>query len=204
MRHSSRPVRMLSVAPLLVVAALSTPTLASAHSFLIRSDPGAGARLAQSPSLMTMYFSEPFVAGSEHVSVTRSGEAALTLPPPQAKGSAIRQVLPPQLRGVYVVSWRVLSDDGHISLGEFAIAVGSAAALPALGAASSGTTPLSGVAASWLFFVGLALALGGIVSGRLFWRRSAALASVGRLPVLAGVALALLGEVWTLVLLAGA
>jgi len=195
---------MLFVAALLVVAALSTPTLASAHSFLIRSDPAAGARLAQSPPLMTMYFSEAFVAGSEHVSVTRSGGAALTLQAPQAKGSVIRQVLPPHLRGVYVVSWRVLSDDGHISLGEFAVAVGSAAALPALGAGSSGTTPLSGVAASWLFFVGLALALGGIVSGRLFWRGSAALASVGRLPVLAGVMLALLGELWTLVLLAGA
>jgi len=36
---------------------------------------------------MTMYFSEAFVAGSEHVSVTRSGGAALTLQAPQAKGS---------------------------------------------------------------------------------------------------------------------
>src|SRR5216683_3169165 len=73
MRYPSRPIRMLSVAGLLAVAALSTPALASAHSFLVRSDPAAGARLTRSPALIAMYFSEPFVAGSEHVSVTRSG-----------------------------------------------------------------------------------------------------------------------------------
>src|SRR5438445_10367606 len=113
MRHSSRPIRMLFVAALLVVAALSTSRLASAHSFLIRSDPAAGARLSQSPPLLTMYFSEPFVAGSEHVSVTRSGEAALTLPPPQANGSAIPQALPPHLPGGCVGSRRVLPARGH-------------------------------------------------------------------------------------------
>src|SRR5229473_7938571 len=192
MRYRSRPIRMLSVSALLAVAALSTPALASAHSFLVRSDPAAGARLTRSPALITMYFSEPFVAGSEHVSVTRSGGSALTLPTPQADTSAIRQALPPHLRGVYVVSWRVLSDDGHISLGEFAFAVGSAAALPALGAGSSGTTPLSEVAASWLFFIGFAFALGGIVAERLFWRGSDALAATGGAPAFLAVVIALL------------
>src|SRR6266849_438198 len=160
MRHSSRLIRLLSVAALLAMVALAAPAIAAAHSFLIRSDPAAGARLTKSPPLVTMYFSEPFVAGSEHVSITRSGGAALTLPAPQTRASMTRQSLPTHLRGVYVVSWRVLSDDGHISLGEFAFAVGSTAALPSLGAGASGSTPISEVAASWLFFIGFAFALG--------------------------------------------
>jgi copper transport protein len=204
MRTWSRPIRLLAFAALLVIVGLAAPGLASAHSFLVRSDPTAGARLTKSPPLITMYFSEPFVAGSQHLRIARSGGGVLTVPVPRSKASVIEQALPQHLRGVYVVSWRVLSDDGHISLGEFAFAVGSAAALPALGAGSSGTTPLSEIAASWLFFIGLALALGGVVSERLFWRGSDALAAVGSTPALAGVLLALLGELWTLVLLAGA
>src|SRR5712691_8147760 len=117
MRTFSRPRRLISVAVPVAAIALATPAMAAAHSFLISSDPPAGARLTRSPPLVTMYFSEPFVAGSEHVSVTRSGGAALTLPVPRAKASMIRQPLPAHLHGVYVVSWRVLSDDGHISLG---------------------------------------------------------------------------------------
>ncbi len=98
-----------------------------------------------------------------------------------------RQSLATHLRGVYVVSWRVLSDDGHISLGEFAFAVGSTAALPSLGAGASGSTPISEVAASWLFFIGFAFALGGIVAERLFWRGSDALAAIGGAPALLGL-----------------
>src|SRR5713101_7782271 len=153
MRHSSSLIRLLSVAALLAMVALAAPAIAAAHSFLIRSDPAAGARLTKSPPLVTMYFSEPFVAGSEHVSIMRSGGAALRLPAPQTRASMIRQSLPTHLRGVYVVAWRVLSDDGHISLGEFAFAVGSTAALPSLGAGASGSAPISEVAASWLVCV---------------------------------------------------
>jgi copper transport protein len=204
MRTSSRSFRILSIAALLAVVALALPAIAVAHSFLIRSDPAAGARLTKSPPLVSMYFSEPFVGGSEHVSITRSGGGALAVSAPQVRASGIRQPLPARLSGVYVVTWRVLSDDGHISLGEFAFAVGSTAALPSLGAGSSASTPISEVAASWLFFIGLALALGGIVSERLFRRQSDAFAGAGRMPALVGVVLAVFGQLWTLVLLAGA
>ncbi|MHB8650381.1 MAG: copper resistance CopC family protein [Gaiellaceae bacterium] len=204
MRRSSRLVRLLSAAALLVTVALAAPAIAAAHSFLIRSDPAAGARLAKGPPLVTMYFSEPFVAGSEQVGITRSGGGALTLPAPQATASTIRQSLPPLPRGVYVVSWRVLSDDGHVSLGEFAFAAGSTAALPSLGPGAGGSTPVSEVAASWLFFIGFALALGGIVAERLLWRASDGLAAIGSAPVLLGVGIAVVGELYTLVLLAGA
>src|SRR3989442_16019471 len=101
------------VAAVLAAAALSNPGAASAHSFLIRSDPAAGSRLLRSPAQLTMEFSEPFVRGSEKVRIRRIGGSELTLPPAESAAATIRQSLPPRLHGVYVVSWQVLSDDGH-------------------------------------------------------------------------------------------
>src|SRR5712691_11628851 len=106
-------VRLGVVAAVVALAAL-LPASAAAHSFLIRSTPQAGARLGSSPRTMTLYFSEPFVRGSEHVSIRRIGGGSLKLASAQVASATIRQPLPPKLRGVLVVSWRVLSDDGHI------------------------------------------------------------------------------------------
>ena len=110
----------------------------------------------------------------------------------------MRQLLPPRLRGILVVSWRVVSDDGHLSAGEFAFSVDTGGALPAVHA-SAEPTPWSQVVASWLFFVGLALAFGGLLSEQVVWRARGAPALVG-----AGVAVALASSLALLVLLAGA
>src|SRR5712691_2924176 len=184
------------------VAIVVFPAAASAHSFLIRSQPQSGSRLAKAPATMRLYFSEPFVRGSQHVTIRRGGGETIALPASRAAGAAIKQPLPPNLRGVFVVSWRVLSDDGHISLGEFAFAAGSAGALPSVSNASQGTSK-SEVAASWLLFVGLALALGGLLSERVVWRRTPVQRTVAAAPVAAGLALAAIGALLELILLAG-
>jgi len=151
---------------------------------------------------MSLYFSEGFVRSSERVSVRRIGGGTLTLPAPQSGAAVIHQPLPPRLHGVFVVSWRVLSDDGHLSLGEFAFAVGSTGALPAV-RNSFGGTSWSAVAASWLVFIGLALGLGGLISERLVWRRTQSAQTVVAAPVAIGVALAAVGALLELLLLAG-
>ncbi len=112
---------------------------ASAHSFLIRSLPEAGARVTRAPSTMTLHFSEPFLAGSQRVQIRRTDGHAVELPRPQGAGLVIDQPLPPDLRGVFLVSWRVVSDDGHVSLGEFAFAAGSSAAVPKIATGSQST-----------------------------------------------------------------
>src|SRR5437588_4807200 len=166
--------KLARLGALVVVTLLAAllPASAGAHSFLVRSDPQAGSRLTSSPRTLTLYYSEAFVRGSERVGIRRVGGGSIALAAPASVGAVIRQPLPPRLRGVFVVSWRVLSDDGHISLGEFAFAVGAGGALPASVSRSSGGTSWSDVAATWLFFAGLALALGGVVSERLIWRRT--------------------------------
>src|SRR5712691_2783320 len=184
------------------VVALAGSAPAGAHSFLIRSDPAAGARLARAPATMTLYFSEPFVRGSQHVAIRRGGAETIALPASRAARSVIEQPLPPNLRGVFIVSWRVLSDDGHISLGEFAFAAGSTAALPSVSNPSQGRS-WSEIGASWLLFLGLALAFGGLLSERVVWRRTPAQRTVIAAPVALGLALAATGALLELVLLAG-
>jgi copper transport protein len=183
----------------LVALAASAP--AGAHSFLIRSDPAAGARLTKEPAALTLYFSEPFVRSSEQLSLRRIGGANVELPAPTSESARVLQPLPASLRGVFVVHWRVLSDDGHISLGEFAFAVRSAGVLPSISSQSQGTS-WSEVVASWLLFIGLALALGGLVSERVVWHRTPARTTVAAAPVAAGLALAAAGGLSALVLLA--
>ena len=200
--------RLARLGALVAVAAFAMllPASASAHAFLIRSNPQAGARLASSPHTVTLYYSEAIARGAERVSIRRVGGGTLNLAAPQVAGAVIRQSLAPRLHGVFVVSWRVVSaDDGHVTLGEFAFAVGAGGALPASVSSSGGSSSSSDVAASWLLFAGLALALGGVVSERLIWRGTRdATAAVSAAPVGAGVVLAAFGSVWLLVLLAGA
>ncbi|MHB8643473.1 MAG: copper resistance CopC/CopD family protein [Gaiellaceae bacterium] len=198
------PARFSAACAVATAVALVVPGLAEAHAFLIRSTPAPGSRLTASPRQLVLYLSEPYVGSSEQVTVRRADGATVKLQRPTGRGATVEQQLPPGLRGVYVVSWQVLSDDGHISLGAFAFAVSSSGALPTLHA-SAGRTPWSQVLASWLVLAGLALAFGGIVSERFVWRLLPAREdAVARSPAGVGVALALAGALLQLVLLAGA
>ena len=193
------PVRvrgLLAASAVLALLTLVVPTAAVAHAYLVTSTPAAGSRLAAAPRVLTLSFSEPFVSGSERVTIRRYGGGQVALPRPRAGGSVIRQPLPHALRGIYIVSWRVLSDDGHLSLGEFAFAVGRGGKLPVLGRSAGASTPWSDVLLSWALFVGLALALGGVVAERFVLRQRAGTVGVG-------LALAALAAVGQLVTLAG-
>jgi len=175
---------------------------AAAHSFLIRSVPEAGSRLSTAPRTMTLHFSEPLVAGSQQVKIRRANGHDVELPHARGAGLVIDQPLPAGLRGVFVVSWRIVSDDGHVSLGEFAFAAGSAAPLPKV-AAGSQSTSWPDVAPSWLLFLGIALALGGLMSELVVWRTREQQPRTAAAPVVLGVLVALVGSVVELVLLAG-
>ncbi|MGH6885112.1 MAG: copper resistance protein CopC, partial [Geminicoccales bacterium] len=184
---------------LLTSLALALPESASAHAYLVRSTPEAGARLNRSPATLLLYFSEPFVRASERISLRRPGGETIAAPPAVRRGTVVRQPLPARLGGVIVVHWSVISDDGHPSLGEFAFAVGAAGELPALRASASQPTPWGQAAAVWLFFAGLALALGGLVSERFIWRGTADVAGP---PVALGLFVAANGALLHILLLA--
>lgn len=185
-----------------MLAAGAFPHAASAHAFLIRSVPEVGSRLEQAPKMMTLHFSEPFVSGSQRIEVRRANGHSVNLPRSHGAGTVIDQPLPANVRGIFIVSWRVVSIDGHVSEGEFAFAAGASGALPRISSSSQGTS-WSGVAPGWLMFLGLALALGGLLSEMFVWSGGKAGARVAAAPVVLGVLVAAVGAAWQLVLLAG-
>jgi copper transport protein len=141
-------------------------------------------------------FDEDFIHGSSEVSLRRTDGTRVALAPPIERGATIVQRLPPNLRGVYLLTWSLVSDDGHPTQGSVPYAFGSSGVLPAV-TASSGPTQWPEAAADWLFFAGLALAFGGILSERLVWRRPPISA-----PVLVGIGAAVVAAAISLVLLA--
>lgn len=187
--------------PLFLAAVLALPASSLAHAYLVRSEPEAGERLQSAPRELKLFFSEPFVPGSERVSVRFSGGEKLRLGAPVRRDTVVSQPLPPAKDEITIVNWRVVAEDGHISTGEFAFAVGTTARLPELASNSDTSTTGIDVILSWSLFVGLALALGGLVSERFVWRRERIDPAIARAPVLAGLAIAALATVLQLVAL---
>ncbi|MHB1534116.1 MAG: copper resistance CopC/CopD family protein [Acidimicrobiales bacterium] len=142
--------------------------VASAHAFLVGSDPPQGARLARAPSTITLVFSEAVVTSATTVTIRLAGTGRrVPASVEHARDTnTVRVRLGATPTGVYVVSWQDLSaEDGHAALGEFAFAAGVVAGtLPATHQAGTSPDPVR-VAATVLFLAGLSLAAGGAVTG---------------------------------------
>lgn len=193
---------------ILWILALGLTGTANAHAFLITTSPQAGERLAAAPSRVILRFSEPFVLGTEQVSLhTTEGEKfpIATLEPIDG-GLQLRAELPPLDEGIYRVSWQVLADDAHLSAGEFAFAVGEGGQLSAASNNNTAAIPWSKTLGSLLVLAGLILAIGGLVSERIVWWPVARPRSLAlpRAPVAASLLLSLLGVALHLILLVGA
>lgn len=184
------PRRLLISVLLLALPALALPASSFAHAYLIRSAPQSGERLQRPPRELKLFFSEPFVAGSERVTARFAGGEKVKLAAPVRRTTTVTQALPPVRNRIVIVNWRIVAEDGHISTGEFAFAVGAAGKLPQLTGTSSTETGAPDVVLSWLFFIGLAVALGGLVSERFIWRRELIEPALVRAPAAAGAVLA--------------
>ena len=182
----------------LVLLGLCWASGALAHTFLVNTDPRPGTRFTAAPRGVSLQFSEPVNLRGATVTIQRVGAQSVRLGSPQpGAGTTLIAPLPVLKSGVFVVSWAVVSDDGHPSSGTFAFAVGSAGVVPVL-SDNPDQVPLSWAAGSALLLLGLTLALGGWVSERFIWtaqNRPAALIGSGAL-------LGVLGSVWHLAVLA--
>lgn len=194
-----RCVRTIS-GSLVLLLVLALQDEAAAHAFLVRSSPRAGERLPASPPSLSLDFSYPIVPGSAVVSVRTAGGTPVASGPPQlsAAGTALRVDLPPALRGVELVSWRVLATDGAVTMGELAFGVGSEGSIAEPMANAGGAVSWADLAAGWLLLSGTAVALGGLASEAIVWRRVAPLPGLAppRAPVVAGLLLAVSGAIW--------
>ncbi len=147
------------LAVLLAVLVGLAPQPARAHASLVGSDPPAGATVANAPATLRLDFNEPVSPLIVRL-IGPTGEAAT--PAVKAENSTLT-ITPGRLaRGTHVLSWRVISADGHPVGGSVMFSVGAPSTSPAFGALD--TDPAVKVAI-WatrlLIYLGLFVGVGG-------------------------------------------
>jgi copper transport protein len=114
-----------------LVACLAQPPPARAHASLVGSEPPDGATLADPPASLRLSFNEP-VSPLVVRLIGPTGEAVS--PAVKAENSTLTIAAPLPRRGTYVLSWRVISADGHPVGGAVQFSIGAPTAGPALAA----------------------------------------------------------------------
>jgi copper transport protein len=132
---------------------------ASAHASLLRAEPADGAILSEPPVTLTLTFNEPVTPLVMRL-IRPDGSA---VDPAVAAENATVTLTPPRLvQGTHVLSWRVISADGHPVGGALVFSVGAPTAPPA-DAAAHGDIAVR--AALWalkvVIYVGLFVGIGG-------------------------------------------
>jgi copper transport protein len=116
---------------LALLAAGTHPTRAEAHASLIRSEPADRAVVAQPLATLKLTFNEP--VSPLVLRLVGPTEEAIVLKDIITAGNAIIATLPTVLpQGTYLVSWRVISLDGHPVGGALTFSVGAPSATPAV------------------------------------------------------------------------
>ncbi len=161
--------RLVALTAGVIAVLLSVAPPAQAHPTLLFTTPAADTAVAEAPTVITLLFNEPVTLGENAVVVT--DPAGTAQPVDRATtgrdGSAVIAGLPRALRpGTYTVRWRVTGADGDVVGDEFRFAVGM---VVAAGGEAGGPPGVSWLPAMlrWVLFVGLAVALGGLVAERV-------------------------------------
>lgn len=152
----------LIVALLLVVL---TPERVQAHASLVDSTPVDGALLKAAPATVELVFNEPVEALSLLL-VSPQGDT-VQLDGGRAATDKLRLSVPPGLgQGSHLLSWRVVSADGHPVGGSILFSIGKAsggdgAALQAAASQITAANPGALVLARWLMLTGLVVGVAG-------------------------------------------
>jgi copper transport protein len=145
------------------LAALAAPAAALAHASLVREQPGLRQRLASSPKQIVLTFDQPVDLVPQAVVVENAKGVNLAGPAHVVKLK--RELVAPVTRtlptGAYTVRWRVLSSDGHVVSGVYTFGVRFPAPPVTDAVGAQGPTRTEDVV-RWLYFLALALGVGGI------------------------------------------
>jgi copper transport protein len=143
----------------LVVVAHSSP--AAAHASLIASDPVDGASLATAPTMLTLSFNEPV----DPIAVRIFDSAGIASAVTQISREGANLILMPAAplgEGAHVMSWRVISADGHPVGGSLTFWVGSRGeTLPQLSSSESPKLRTAIWIARLAIYLGLFVGAGG-------------------------------------------
>ena len=147
---------------LVAFVALATPAAAWAHAGLSKTFPSFRERLERSPGQIVLRFDQEVKAFPSSIVVYTAGGRVVS--GPARNGRDAHFVLAPVhavAHGAYTVRWHVLSGDGHVVSGVYTYGVGVAAPPPTSAYGASGPTRTEHVV-RWLYFLGLALLVGGL------------------------------------------
>jgi copper transport protein len=140
--------------------ALVFPAGAYAHATLEHTSPGFRERLASSPPVVTLSFDQyvKMLPGSLQLF---SAKRAVPLNRVWSDGLTLKAAVPQLQRGPYTVRWHALSGDGHVVSGVFTFGVRADAPPPTEAFGASGPTRSEHLV-RWLYFLSLALVVGGL------------------------------------------
>ena len=150
-------------------AALALPAQAFAHATLERTSPAFEQRLSTSPRIVTLRFDQ-YIEGLPHAIRLYSAHGELPVPRIRTDGRALIASVPKLRRGAYTIRWHALSGDGHVVSGVFTFGVRAKAPAPTEAFGASGPTRTEDVV-RWLYFLSLALVVGGLGFRLLVARR---------------------------------
>jgi copper transport protein len=135
--------RVALLATLAVLGSLLLASPAAAHAELVDIAPANGAQLTRPPTEVRMTFTESVNLVDDGIRLVDHVGATVRTPDPTVDGRTVTWPMPADLpEGPYVVTWRVVSTDGHPVSGAFSFGVGTAAAAPG-STNSTGTTGTS-------------------------------------------------------------
>lgn len=175
-RRSHRP-GPAAIAVLLFLGTWLAPSVASAHSFLVRTTPTTGAGPTV-PDVVTLTFNEPPRGRFSVVQVTGPDGLRRDAGPVSVLNDTVTEALAgTRPAGQWTVDWRVVSSDGHPVSGRWSFTADTAApalaapvAAPAV-AGSRQTGSGGGHLGHVLIGFGIALLLGLSYLGERLWKR---------------------------------
>ena len=144
------------------LVALAFPPSASAHATLEHTWPGFRARVQTAPATVGLNFDQAVKPLPNSVTVYAAGGHIVS--GTARNGAKAHYVVVPVrhlAKGAYTVRWHVISGDGHVVSGVFTFGVRYPAPPPTDAYGASGPTTTEHVI-RWLYFLALALLLGGI------------------------------------------
>jgi methionine-rich copper-binding protein CopC len=127
-----------------LLIACAAPGAAQAHAEVIAIDPADGSQLAQAPTVISITFSESIGVDADAIRIIDATGRQVDVAPESLAGFTLTQPLPALSDGWYLVSYRIVSADGHIlhQASTFGVGAADAAARTAVLAWQSANDPL--------------------------------------------------------------
>jgi copper transport protein len=140
---------------------------AFAHASLTATEPADGSVVATAPGIIRLIFNEPVSPTS--LKLTRPDRDSLVLEDIVTNGNTLEIKPPPDLStGTHLLSWRVVSEDGHPIGGSLIFSIGQAGGAPPDTAADAGWPVWAGL---WIgkvaLYLGIFIGVGGVFA--IFW-----------------------------------